>query len=133
MPLIFGSVSHGIIEAEGLLQTVIMDRTLHPGVRKKPHQECGIVSGIAGNAVITCMLDEFDQSSDARFTCWCLRVGTFDAHGRDATIFMLLSKTESEGNVFERIGVAETNPWDESAALEPATFISPQRLKFTLI
>ena len=133
MPLSFGSISHGIIEGEGFLQTVIIDRSLHPGVRKKSYQECTIVNGISGNAVITCMLDEFDESSVSRFTCWCLRVGTFDAHGRETTVFMLLKKTESEENVFERIGVAETNPWDDKAGLEPATFISPQRLEFRLI
>jgi len=62
----FGRICHGKIDAEGLLQEVVIDRSIRPTPRKRPYQECGIVEGVGGNATFICMLDEYKESDDAR-------------------------------------------------------------------
>lgn len=133
-PRTFGAVCYGKIEAEGLLQEVVIDRSIHPTVRQLPHQECGVVEGVA-DAKFICMLDVHKESADTRYRCWCLRVGTYNAHGRESAVFLLLQKVDSHETRFCRVGLAEVDAWNSNIYVSAETnfFLSGQWLRFTLV
>jgi hypothetical protein len=134
-PGTFGQVRRGRIDAKGLLQKVVIDRGVHPGVRKKPFQECGIAEGFLNNTNIHCMLDEYVESAEPRYACWCLRIGSYDAGGREATLFLLLEQVKACENEFRRVGLAETDPWQEvtSDTVNSGLFVSGQWSRVALI
>jgi hypothetical protein len=131
----FGRVRYGKIHAERLMQKVVIDRSVHPTIRKRPYQECGIVEGVGGDAVFACMLDEYDESAAARCSYWCLQVGAYPSCGRYSSVFLLLEKADSSENQFRRVGLAEIDAWANPAyeANETYFFVCPEWLTFTLI
>lgn len=134
-PGTFGRVRYGQVVAEGLLQEVIVDRSIHPGVRKRSFQECGIHRGFVNKVNIHCMLDVLDESAEPLYPCWCLRVGSCDSCGRDNDLFLLLEEDENCANHFRRVGFAETDPWENvsSPVVDSGLFDSPKLAKLTLI
>ncbi len=134
-PGTFGRVHDGIIEAEGLLQEVVVDRSLHPTPRKHPHQECGIVQGVIGNANFICMLDDYVEAASVLYPCWCLQVGPYNANGRESWMFLLLEKACPYTNKFRRVGIAEIDAWENTTVEVHKThfFSSGQWLRFTLV
>ncbi|KIY02929.1 uncharacterized protein Z520_01394 [Fonsecaea multimorphosa CBS 102226] len=105
-----GQVMGGEIVAKGLLQPVVLDRNLHPYVRKRDFQECGVVEGFKNCVNVYCMLDEYDdKTSDPLYHCWCLRLGSFDSDDLVADMFLLLKEEDLSKHIFRRVGLAETD------------------------
>ncbi|KAI9771982.1 MAG: hypothetical protein M1839_002575 [Geoglossum umbratile] len=134
-PETFGRVRGGKIVAEGLLQAVVVDRSIHPYVRKKSYQECGIAEGFVNRMNVLCMLDEYVESAPPHYPCWCLRVGSYDSYGREGDLFLLLERAKAYGNEFRRIGFAETDPWENviSPSANSGSFVSGQLARVVLI
>ena len=107
----FGRIRQGKIVAEGLLQEVVVGKRMHPGVGKRSFQECGIHKGFINKSNVLCILDEFVESAEPLYRCWCLRIGSFDSYSRDGDLFLLLEQVEDRGNNFRRVGFAETDLW----------------------
>jgi len=51
---------------------------------------------------------EANEESARYYKCWCLRIGSHDLYGREADLFLLLDRDDSE---FYRVGFAETDAW----------------------
>lgn len=103
------------ITVEGLLQPITVDRHHHPGVRKRPFQECGVSQGFLNNENIICTLDEYDTSIPFKelprfYKCWCLRVASYKSGKREADMFLLLDREEGMEE-FHRVGFAEADPY----------------------
>lgn len=98
---------------EGVLQPVTVDRQSRPGVRQRPHQECGISQGFMNNKNVLCTLDEYVESAERFYKCWCLRIGSHDSYGRESDLFLLLDRVAGSiiENEFYRVGFAETDAW----------------------
>jgi hypothetical protein len=134
-PGTLGRVRHGKIDAEGLLQEVEIDRSIHPTPRRCPYQEYSIIEGVGGNATFISMLNEYKESDDAWYSRWCLQIGTYNVNGRDSLMFLLLEKATPFENHFRRVGVAEIDAWYNPAhnAYETYFFLFGQWLSFTLV
>lgn len=110
----FGEVKEGgYIIAEGLLQAVVVDTAFHPGVRQKSFQECVLSKGFKNNCNVLCMLDEFHEGMERFVSCWCLRVASFLIYGRQGDMYLLLKRICKDESKFCRIGLAETDPWEQ--------------------
>jgi hypothetical protein len=111
-PKTYGKIQEGgTILVEGVLQQITVDRQIHPGVRQRDYQECGVSKGFVNGENILCMLDEYDPSADREYPCWCLRIGSHNRYGREADVFLLLKKRDESTNVFSRVGFAEADAW----------------------
>ena len=107
--LLYGPGSY--MEVKGIVQKIVVDKNIHPGVRQKDHQECGVREGFLNNTNVLVMLDVLPGSSRTLISCSALRLGSFDAGGRRGDIFLLLQQEEDSHNRYQRIGLAETDPW----------------------
>ena len=132
-PGTFGRVKFGKITAKGLLQRVVLDRSLHPFVREKDFQECGVAKGFKNNINVYCMLDEYDESFDQLYPCWCLRLGSYDADGRVADMFLLLEKVDLTNNEFRRVGLAETDAWNDVMKVTPNSSILSSKMPTVVV
>jgi hypothetical protein len=119
----------GMIRVKGLVQRITVDRGFHPGVRQRKHQECGVSEGFVNSTNVQCMLDVYvpppenpppDHDLFRYYPCYCLRVGSHDINGREADVFLLLEK---DGDVYSRVGYAETEPWFDRLAPTPSSGI----------
>lgn len=130
----FGKVAQGHLIVRGLLQAVVIDKSSHLSIMKKPHQACGVREGFKNNFNVLCMLDEFEQTKDPYESLWCLRVGSFQVSGRRGHMYLLLQWTPGHCT-FRRVGFAETDPWiDGSRNIEDSgAFISPAWTQLKLI
>jgi len=108
----YGELKAGAsIVVRGELQRVTVDRRIHPGVRQRPHQECGISRGFRNPENVLCMLDEWAESSPRHDDYWCLRVGSHDVDEREADVFLLLDLVSENPRTFCRVGYVETDAW----------------------
>lgn len=110
----FGEVREGgYLIVEGLVQPVVIDTAFHPGVRQKPYQECVLSRGFKNNSNVLCMLDEFYDGMERFVSCLCLRLTSFHVYGRQGVIYLLIERLADHRDQFRRIGLAETDPWDQ--------------------
>ncbi len=96
------------IVVRGEIQRVTVDRHVHPGVRQRPYQECGISRGFRNPENVLCMLDEWAESAPRHDDYWCLRVGSHDGDEREADVFLLLDLKSESPRTFCRVGYVET-------------------------
>lgn len=131
----YGIIRSGYISAKGVLQPVMIDRQFHPGVRQKPHQECGFAAGFMNTTNVLCMLDEFHETDPRYHECWCLRIASFNASGRKGDMFLVLDSVRPGSQEYRRIGLAETDAWANVSAETPNSgfFTSGRRATLTLI
>ena len=113
----FGRVSSGRIQVRGMLQEVLVDKGVHPGVRQREWEEVGVRSGFVNPVNVLVMLDGPFVSDSMLFRCWCLRLGSYDDAGREGDLFLLLEQVDKDRNHFRRVGFAETEAWTSSISV----------------
>ena len=113
----FGRVTEGgSIRAKGYLQEIVVDTTFHSSGKTKEYHPCGVRYGFANVSNVLVTLDLWEGQPNEKFSCFCLRLGSFDSTGRIGDVFLLLEeKTDRCGSdrTFSRIGLAETSPWED--------------------
>jgi hypothetical protein len=77
---------------------------------------CRISEGFVNNSNIICVLDEPAATSKSNYRCWCLRVGSYNANGREGDAFLLLKKEEGRQATYRRVGFAEADAWFDRKA-----------------
>jgi hypothetical protein len=108
----YGELQPGAsIVVRGELQRVTVDRHVHPSLRQRPYQECGISRGFRNPENVLCMLDEWAESAPRHDNYWCLRVGSHDVDEREADVFLLLDLVSESPRTFCRVGYVETDAW----------------------
>lgn len=108
----FGKVRSGQIKVRGLMSEVVIDKSIHPGVRKRKWGEVGVRSGFVNPVNVLVMLDAPDSIDSTFYRCWCLRIGSYDEGGRTGDLFLLLEQVDRDGKFFRRVGFAETDSWE---------------------
>jgi hypothetical protein len=126
--------SEGTLRVTGIPQEVTVDCQSHPGERKRQYQECAISSGFISNENVFCTLDEFLLPSPHYCQFWCLRVGSYNAGGREGDVFLLLERTTEGTDEFRCVGFAETDAWFNSSSPAPNSgiFISSSLQMLTI-
>ena len=94
-----------------MLQKIVVDKGVHPGVRQREWEEIGVRSGFVNPVNVLVMLDEPYISDSVFLHCWCLRLGSYDDASREGDLFLLLEQVDKDGNHFRRLGFAETDAW----------------------
>jgi hypothetical protein len=121
-PGTYGELVRGSITVRGYVQKIVVDRQSHPGVRKRPFQECGVAKGFLNNSNVLCTLDVYTPCAppEIHYHCWCLRIGSHTLRGgREGDVFLLLDRKSESSNIFHRVGFAETDGWWDRLAPTP--------------
>ncbi|KAG4437975.1 hypothetical protein IFR05_006556 [Cadophora sp. M221] len=132
----FGQVLSSSFKAVGLLQAVVLDRS-KPAGQDDPHTVTA-VEGVLHGVVIKCVLDQPSEWAGTLCSCFCLRLGVFDADRRDSVALLLVIPTSGPEGEFRRIGVAETVVWggaeeDRRGGIDYDIFVAGERVELTMV
>jgi hypothetical protein len=110
-PESFSKVRSAKITVKGMLQRIVVDLCLHPSQRKRAWEEVGVKEGFVNPTNVLVMLDQPFNFDGELLPCWCLRLGSYDAEGREVDVFLLLEQVPGNQESFKRIGLIETDAW----------------------
>jgi hypothetical protein len=111
LPGSFGKVRSAKITVKGLLQRVVVDLCVHPSQRKKAWEEVGVKEGFVNPTNVLVTLDQPFNFDGELLPCWCLRLGSYAAGGRESDVFLLLEDVSGGQETFRRIGLIEVDGW----------------------